>query len=111
MELINIRTIDGVTVVDLIGELDATSSPLVQQQILPLAERGVRLLLEMTAVTFMSSAGLRMLLSTYRRVSEGGGRIVLVGLSPELRETMAVTGFLGFFITNDSLESGLQALS
>jgi anti-sigma B factor antagonist len=109
--MIKVRTIDGVTVVDLLGELDATTAGAVQQRILPLAEDGARLLLEMTGVTYMSSAGLRMLLSTYRRVSEGGGRIVLVGLSPDLRETMAVTGFLGFFVTNDTLESGLQALA
>jgi anti-sigma B factor antagonist len=108
---IKVRTIDAVTVVDLAGELDATTSAVAQQQILPLAQAGAKMLLEMTGVTYMSSAGLRMLLSTYRRVAESGGRVVLVGLSPDLRETMAVTGFLGFFTTNDTLESGLQALA
>ena len=65
----------------------------------------------MTGVAYMSSAGLRMLLSLYRNISGNQGRIVLVGLSVELQDTMSMTGFLGYFTLADSVEAGLQALS
>ena len=107
---INVRRINQVTVVDLVGEIDGSTAAAAQAQILPLAASADKLLLEMTGVTFMSSAGLRLLLSTYRRISDSGGRVVLVGLSDDLRDTMAMTGFLGFFATFDTVEGALEML-
>ena len=48
-------------------------------------------------MAYMSSAGLRMLLVIYRTIVGQGGKVVLVGLSEELQDTMALTGFLDFF--------------
>lgn len=107
---VTITRLNDVTVVALAGEIDASSAPAAQQQILPAAGEGARMLLDMSGVTFMSSAGLRMLLSTYRQVSSNHGRVVLVGLSEELSDTMAVTGFLNFFATADTVEAGVRAL-
>jgi anti-sigma B factor antagonist len=108
---INVRTVDEVTVVDLEGEIDANTAAVAQETILPLAGDARKLLLEMTRVTYMSSAGLRLLLATYRRVSGSGGHIVLVGLSDELRDTMSMTGFLDFFATQRTIEDALTALA
>lgn len=107
---VKIRNVGGVHVVELSGELDANTSPVAQQQILPLAREGSRILLDMGGVSFMSSAGLRLLLSTYRRVAEQKGTVALTSLSDDLQETMSMTGFLSFFTIYDSTESGLQAM-
>jgi anti-sigma B factor antagonist len=107
---VNISSVGGVQVVGLAGELDANTSPVAQQHILPLATDGARILLDMHGVTFMSSAGLRMLLATYRQVGARNGQVALARLSEELKDTMSVTGFLSFFTVHDSVESGLQAL-
>ena len=100
-----------VNVIGLIGEIDATNAALVQQRVMPLSEPGCKLLLDMSKVSYMSSAGLRMLLSLYRQTAGKQGRIVLVGLSDELKDTMSMTGFLGYFTVQDSLESGIQSVS
>ena len=102
--------VDGIHVVELAGELDANTSPVAQREIMPLAGTGQSILLDMSGVTFMSSAGLRLLLSTYRQVSTLGGAIALSGLSEELRDTMSMTGFLSFFAIHDDRHSGLAAL-
>lgn len=107
---VKISTVGQVHVVTLSGELDASTSPVAQQQILPLATDGARILLDMDGVTFMSSAGLRLLLSTYRQVAARNGRVALARLSDDLKDTMSVTGFLSFFTVHDSVEVGLQAL-
>jgi len=107
---VNIRTDDGVHIVTLSGELNASTSTAVKEQIAPLATSGARILLDLSAVTFVSSAGLRLLLGTYRQVSERKGAIALVGVSEDLSETMSVTGFLTFFLVYDSLTTGLRAL-
>jgi anti-sigma B factor antagonist len=65
----------------------------------------------MSGVPYMSSAGLRVLLMVYRRVSGKGGRAVLVGLSEDLKDTMSLTGFLDFFAHKDSLEAGIAELT
>ena len=108
---INVKTIDAASVVELIGEIDGSSAPAAQARILPLAGPGSHILLDMTKVPYMSSAGLRMLLSTYRQVTSKNGRIVLVGLSEEIQDTMSVTGFLKFFTTCSTLEAGLATLN
>jgi anti-sigma B factor antagonist len=108
---IKIETREQTSVVRLAGEIDATTAAQVQQSVLPLSEPGSRILLDMTSVAYMSSAGLRMLLSLYRTVSGKQGQIALVGLSEELQDTMSMTGFLGFFTLADSVEAGLQTLS
>jgi anti-sigma B factor antagonist len=104
-----VETIQQVTVVKLAGEIDASSAAAVQQKVLPLSVPGCKIILDMSKVAYMSSAGLRMLLSVYRQISGNQGRIVLVGLSEELKDTMSMTGFLGFFTVHDLLEAGLQA--
>ncbi|MDQ4100429.1 MAG: STAS domain-containing protein [Chloroflexota bacterium] len=108
---ITVEKLDNVMVVRLVGELDAISAPVAQQHVLPLARASARILLDLTNVPYLSSAGLRMLLSTYRNISESGGSVVLVGVGDEIRDTMAVTGFLGFFQICETLNTGLQALA
>ncbi len=77
---------------------------------MPLATEGSRILLDMAGVSFMSSAGLRLLLSMYRQVATQKGSIALTALSEDLKDTMSMTGFLSFFATHDTTDSGLQAM-
>jgi|RhiMetdeSRZDD1v2_1073273.scaffolds.fasta_scaffold410377_2 anti-sigma B factor antagonist len=108
---INVKSIAQVTVVEIVGDIDSNTAPQAQEQVLPLAQQGTRILLDMSGVEYMSSAGLRMLLSMYRQISRQNGGIVLVGLNEEIKDTMAITGFLNFFITRDTVDEGLQALA
>jgi len=108
---IHVSETDGITVATVEGELDTNSAPLAQQQILPLAVPGVRLVLDMSKVPYMSSAGIRVLLSTYRQVTGKGGRVVLVGIADDVKDTLSITGFLKFFQTCDTLEDGRQAVA
>jgi anti-sigma B factor antagonist len=106
---IHIKTVEGITVAALSGEIDATTAPTLTDKFLPLAEAGGKLLLDMSQVAYMSSAGLRVLLSLYRRAAAHDGKVVLVGLSEEIKDTMTVTGVLGFFTTGETVAEGLAA--
>jgi anti-sigma B factor antagonist len=108
---IAIDTQEGITTIALDGDLDGASAPAAQQQIMAHATEGARVLLDMSNVPYMSSAGVRMLLSTYRQLSSNGGKIVLVGLAEEVQDTLSVTGFLNFFQVADALEAGRAALA
>jgi anti-sigma B factor antagonist len=99
-----------VTVVALEGDVDASTAPAIQRQLLPLVRPGCRIVVDMTEVPYLSSAGLRLLLSTYRQVTGHGGRLALVGVAEEIREIMSITGFLGFFTLRRTVEEGVEAL-
>jgi anti-sigma B factor antagonist len=99
-----------VTIVELAGDVDGSTASTIQAQVLALAEPGAKLLMDMSQVPYMSSAGLRMLLSVYRQVTAKEGKVVLVGLSEEIQDTMSITGFLDFFTTRADVDSGLESL-
>lgn len=107
---INVKDQGDMKIVELIGDVDAKTAPNVQQEVLPLVQPKSKILLNMSAVPYMSSAGLRMLLSLYRQTTAKDGKLVLVGLSEDLRDTMSVTGFLDFFTTTETEEEGVAAL-
>ena len=103
--------VQDVNIVKLSGDLDGSTAPVVQTQIMPLATLNVKMILDMSGVSYMSSAGLRMLLVMYRTIVSKSGKVVLVGLAEEIRDTMAMTGFLDFFTYVETLDEGLQTLS
>lgn len=107
---IQTRTIDGVTVVAVQGDIDGRSAPEVQSTLLPLCAGDTNVVLDMSKVAFMSSAGLRVLLAVYRQAASAQSRLVLVGLSEDLEDTMSATGFLDHFETYANLEAGIAAV-
>ena len=107
---INTRSIAGIKIVAIKGDIDANTAPKVTETVLPLVKPESKILVDMTEVPYMSSAGLRSLLSLYRQTTAKDGKIVLVGLSEDILDTMSVTGFLDFFTVRDTVESGLNSL-
>lgn len=99
-----------VTVVNLVGDIDTKTASAVSEKILPLAETEGKIILDLTGVPYMSSAGLRVLLSVYRQVKAKDRKLILVGVSEDIQDTMSVTGFLDFFKLASTIEAGIQAL-
>lgn len=106
-----VKKINNVTIIELNGELDSNAAQQVQTQILSLATENSRILLDMTDVNYMSSAGLRLLLLLYRQIREQVGNIAIVGLNDDVKDVMAITGFIDFFAIFDTRNAGMQALS
>ena len=104
------KNYDTARVLEIRGDIDGHTAPQVQMQILAEMQPGLPLLIDMSAVSFMSSAGLRVLLTTYRQALQAKNKVMLVGLSEEIKETMSATGFLSFFEIRPSVEDGLKAL-
>lgn len=107
---ININTIDSLQIVTLDGEIDSSVASEVTEKIVPLVTEKAKIILDMTAVAYMSSAGLRTLLSIHRQASNSDVPLILVGLSEEIKDTMSVTGFLNFFTVSKSVEDAKSQL-
>lgn len=102
---------DDVLVATICGKIDGQTVLALQAQVLETLLPARAAVLEVSQVDYMSSAGFRMLLLAHRTMAAKGGRLALVGLSDDVRETMEMTGFLQFFLLADSLCQALEQMS
>ncbi|MDB5079874.1 MAG: anti-sigma-factor antagonist [Chloroflexi bacterium] len=107
---INFRESGKITLVELSGEIDGKTASQAQEKILPLVKEDCRLVLDLSRVGFMSSAGLRFLLSL-RRQMPYGGNLVLTSLPEQIKDTMAITGFLDLFTIFETQSEAVNFLS
>ena len=107
---IKTNTVNDIYLVSLRGEIDADAAPAIEHTLTQLTRAGCRILIDLAEVPYMSSAGLRTLLSLYRHINDQGGHVALSGLSERLRDIMAITGFLNFFTIHPDVDSGIRAL-
>jgi anti-sigma B factor antagonist len=99
-----------IAVVELVGDLDSRSCATTEQAVLGQLGGARRLVLNLTGVPYTSSAGLRTLLLIYRHVSENGIALALAGLVPGVRDVLAATGFLAYFLVCDTVEEAIRLL-
>lgn len=87
----------GATVVAITGELDSSSSSTLRDRLLALIPDGGHVRLDLSGLTYISSAGLRTLLLVYRQATNRGTQVTLTNLQDEVRFVMSATGFLSLF--------------
>jgi anti-sigma B factor antagonist len=107
---IDSRATGGALVFTVVGDIDGKTAPELHAAVAPKVPPDGSVLLDMSGVGYMSSAGLRALLLLHREAQGKRARLVLVGLAEELRETMALTGFDQHFTLCGTLDSGLASL-
>jgi anti-sigma B factor antagonist len=100
-----------VTVITLDGSLDSGTASSVEADLERMVPEGGMTVLDLSKMSYMSSAGLRVLLLVQRRAQASGARVALAGLPEDVREVMAATGFLDFFAVCDTVEQGAEALA
>ena len=89
----------------LVGELDAAAAPAFREQIDAAAAAQVKqLVLNLGALEYMSSAGLRVLVYAKQKMGVGVS-IILVGTQPMVKDTLEKTGFHHSVTMVDSVES------
>ena len=93
----------GTALIRLEGELDALTAPAFQVEIDQAAEGEVdRLVLDMTSLTYLSSAGLRALVFARQKMADDV-KIVLVSVSEEVEQTIRLVGFHRSVIFSDQV--------
>ena len=88
--------LDGSTLVLAIaGRIDTQTSPQLETALNDLLEKANSLVLDFKGVDYLSSAGLRVLLSIQKRMDARGG-MKLVNVISAVREVFEITGFIDF---------------
>ncbi len=97
-------------VVRVAGRLDAATSSELEEACGRAVAGGARsLILEMSGLRYVSSAGLRVVLSAAKSVQGKGGTLRIAGLSGMAREVFDISGFTGLFPQHESVEAALAA--
>lgn len=78
------------------GRIDASTAPELERFVLERIEGLTELTLDFKDVVYISSAGLRVLLGTYKTMGSQKGKLVLCNVNEEVKDTLYITGFLEF---------------
>src|SRR5438309_12064177 len=91
--------VGGVTVVLVQGRIDSTTAPALGEQLTAkLGAPKARVLLDLSQIAYISSAGFKVLLLAAKRAEEAGSGFVLCGVSGKVRLLLDVGGFLDLFV-------------
>jgi anti-anti-sigma factor len=107
---IKTSTQDKTTVIQIVGSLDGATVTEAQDKIMPLVIDKCCLVLDLGECSYISSAGLRLLLMIAKQLSSLKGCWGLAGLSDEVKDVMEMTGFSNFFKTYDTVPTAIAAL-
>jgi anti-anti-sigma factor len=84
---------EHVTLVELVGRVDSGNANLLAEALGQEIENGhTHLVLDLSSVDYMSSAGLRELVSAYKKVKRVAGDLRLVQPSPRVQEILEISG-------------------
>jgi len=103
-------TVDSITIIEATGSIDSKTAPEFERNALTAIQGQSAVIIDLSNVEFLSSAGLRVLLMIYRQVKAKNGKVVLVGTSEEIQDIMANTGFLTFFSLAETMQEGIDIL-
>lgn len=82
-----------IRIVEIVGRLDTLTSPELDKAIKPLIEPGAVIVFDCEKMDYISSSGLRVILSTHKHLAASRGRFIVRNLNPEVRTVFDMTGF------------------
>jgi len=102
------RVEKGVSVYTLEGRIDTQGAYDLEQALqAAVAEGKHKMVLDMAAVSYISSAGLRTLADVVTRNREQGGDLKLVALNRKVLRVLRIIGFDKFFAHYNTLETAI----
>jgi anti-anti-sigma factor len=105
----HVSCVDGIPVIAVTGRLDTISSPAFDEQVASfLSEREGRVLLDMTAATYLSSAGLRSILKVIKHAAAHGSRVGIFSVPAPILEILEISGFQALMDTYPDRETALK---
>ena len=83
---------------ELIGRLDTAASAQFATDMQPLVNDASKtIVLDCSKLEFISSSGLRLFLTLRKATIAAGGKVILSGVSADVKQVFAITGFMSLF--------------
>lgn len=84
---------NGATIVGIVGRLDTVTSPELDREVKPLIQLGATVVFDCAKMDYVSSSGLRVVLSTHKQLAGVGGKFIVRNLNKEVMSVFELTGF------------------
>jgi stage II sporulation protein AA (anti-sigma F factor antagonist) len=111
---LNLEVIDDneVLMVRIKGEMDLASADQIRNEVDQrlLGDKCRHLLLDLTRVTFIDSSGIGVILGRYRKLTDEGGRLVILKPQPQVRRVLDISGVSRLATYCRSEKEGLSSL-
>ncbi len=101
----------GCTLLTIKGKIDAVTSPVVEKELLGLIETGEKVfILNLSGLEYISSAGLRSILSAAKQLKAKEGKLIFSGVQGPVKDVFKISGFGSIFKICNSNEEALKDL-
>lgn len=105
------RIESNTAVVTVTGKMDALTSPVYQEKLNGLIADGVTtFVVDFQGLDYISSAGLRGILSTAKVLKGKGGQVRFANINGPVKEVFEMSGFGSIFQMHDSVAAALAAI-
>jgi anti-anti-sigma factor len=102
----------AVVVVAPAGRVDSTTSAALDAHLVQLGKAGDdRLVVDFGGVDYISSAGLRVMLTLAKRTRERGGKLALCGLADAVQQVFELAGFLPLFAVEGTRDAAVRRVA
>lgn len=102
------RQIGNVTIISLIGSIDAMTAPKITEFIQgQIAKGNIRLVADFSGVDYTSSAGLRVLLGAIKESRAQSGDLRLAGVRPDVFKVLNLSGFTNILKKFDDVDAAV----
>lgn len=110
MEILQ-ETVNSVAIIAPKGRLDVTTTPEIEKAFAQLFEQNrEKILVDCTWLDYISSAGLRALLTAAKSAKKINGKIALSCLNKNVKQIFEISGFTSIFDIFDARDAGIKAL-
>jgi len=109
---INERAQGEITILQPKGRLDATSAPETEKRLTALIADGARsIIFDLSDMEYVSSAGLRVFLSSAKRMKQVQGKLTLARPAAQIRQILDMAGFSAILPIFDTLPEAINSYS
>ena len=99
------------TILALSGRMDAVTSPEFENSFSELIAQGEKsFVVDLSGLEYISSAGLRGILNSAKRVGQVQGKLVFTGLQGSVHEVLKISGFLSILKVSPTAAEALSGM-
>jgi anti-anti-sigma factor len=104
-------TEDGTIIISIPKRFDIDSIPFIEKELGLVYEKNpARVLFDFSGTDYLSSAGMRLLLSSLRTITGSGGTVALSSLCRQVKYVFEISGFDKIFTIYETREKALKKL-
>jgi anti-sigma B factor antagonist len=103
------RSRQGITIVDVVGQIDIGTSPALRKTLLDALKTDDRVAVNLTEVKYIDSSGIASLVEVLKAARQARKRFFLFGITLAVQQVLQLTRLTGIFEIRETEEEVLNA--